>query len=45
MIIPVYLVICFFPSGKFDNIVGIGVMDIQKHFFSDFDLVFHAQFM
>lgn len=43
MIIPTYLVISFLPSGKFDNIVGICVIDIQKYFFSNFDLFFHAE--
>lgn len=42
MIIPVYLVISFFPSGKFDNIVGIWIIDIQKYFFSEFELFFHV---
>lgn len=39
MITPVYLVISFFSSGKFDNIVGIWIVDIQKYFFSEFDLI------
>lgn len=43
MIIPVYLVINLFPSGKFDNVVGVCIIDIQKYFLNDFDLVFYVQ--
>lgn len=45
MIIPVYLVASFSPSGKFDNVVGIWVVGSQNYFFSDFDLFFHAEFI
>lgn len=37
MMIPVYLILIVFPSGKFDNRVGIWVVGSQKHFLSGFD--------